>query len=97
MLGLFRTYFKRMQRLGMPDNITSQSPQFITFCDEQIKCRSPKLAGKTAIVVEHIYLASYGPGKYTEQDIKMLRRLYWASLRRAKNKITEVDYVNSEN
>lgn len=84
MLALFGTFYKRMKRLGLPDNIDSQSPLFTQYCEWELIRRGSQNAVELKAVVGNIYCARFGPGEFSEEDIKALRRLYFDSFRRVQ-------------
>lgn len=82
--GIFGAIFRRLRRLGLPTELDSQSPQFVSFFEDELEKRVPEDVVKAAPLIETIYRGVYGNGHLTEAEVLCCRQLYRDLWKRSK-------------
>ena len=84
LLGVFQALFARTRRLGLPQEVNSQSEEFFSFCETELSRRRPEAAGLLRPAVEKLYKSCFGGERVTERDIRAMRSLLLAFYKKAR-------------
>lgn len=84
LIGEFRTFYCRMRKLGLAENIDSQNEEFIEFCENELEMRSPDSAALVRPAVLRLYAVCYGKVQADDEDIAGMRELVKLSYKRRK-------------
>lgn len=79
MVSVFQALYARMHRLGLPKGVSSQSEAFLTFCEGELRRRSPEAVCLVRPTVERLYQVCFGQSEATASDVSAMRRLLLAS------------------
>ncbi len=82
LLFVFQALYSRMRRLGLPQDASSQSEEFLLFCETEFLQRSPKAARLLRPTVEKLYRSCFGGEPVSQDDISAMRELLRASYHR---------------
>lgn len=83
MIFVFQALYIRMRRLGLPRNVSSQSEEFLLFCETELSRRCPEAAGLLRPAVDKLYQGCFGGEPVLMRDISAMRRILLASYKRA--------------
>lgn len=82
LLGVFQALFRRMQRLGLQQQIDSQTDAFADFCEQILRRTDTAAADAFRPALQRLYRSCFGDGKVEEKDIRQMRRILIASWKR---------------
>ena len=72
-VNVFGTYYRKLEKCGLPENADSASKEFVEFAMRQ--CRNEEQKEILPEVVEKLYQCCYGDKETTEDEIRAVRKL----------------------